>query len=152
MRILILFLVLVAGLLLFIRFAPMAPERWHVDPGTAPRPSTPNAYLLRDRDGDGPAPVLPAPLAEVAMTLESMLAQAPRTFRLAGSAAQGHVAYVQRSRLMGFPDAVSIRLSPEGNGTRIEIFSRSRFGHSDAGVNRARVTRWMEQLRTALTP
>jgi uncharacterized protein (DUF1499 family) len=45
---------------------------------------------------------------------------------------------------LGFPDAMSIRLHAEGDMTRVEIFSRSRFGYSDMGVNAARVARWID--------
>lgn len=145
-----LLLAAVFGGLLYIRLSPMDAERWHVDPSSAARPSTPNAYLLRDDDGDAPAIVLPAAPADTARALEAVLETEPRVTRLAGSAAEGHVTYVQRSRLMGFPDAVSIRLVPDGQGTRVIVFSRSRFGYSDAGVNAARVTRWLDLLRGAL--
>ncbi|MGI3185025.1 DUF1499 domain-containing protein [Nioella aestuarii] len=141
-----------AALLLYIRLAPMQAGRWHVDPSTAERPSTPNAFIMRDEGGDRPAVVLLASPQTVGAALETMLASAPRVTRLAGTAEDGFVTYVQRSRIMGFPDAISIRLSPTGEGTRIEIFSRSRFGYSDGGVNEARVTRWIARLEAALTP
>jgi uncharacterized protein (DUF1499 family) len=151
MRYLLLFLFLLpVASMLYIRHSSMSVERWHVDPATAPRPGTPNAYLLRDIDGDAPAAMLAAPPEAVAAALDRVAATAPRVTRLAGSAAGGHVTYVQRSRIMGYPDAMSIRLSPVGDGTRIEIFSRSRFGYSDAGVNAARVARWMARLEDAL--
>jgi len=62
---------------------------------------------------------------------------------IAGSAAEGFVTYVVRSTLMGYPDAISVRLTAEGDATRLEIFSRSRFGYSDMGVNAARADRWI---------
>ena len=156
MRIALILLILVAllalALVLYIRLAPMTAERWHLDPATAARPATPNAHILRDDDGDAPAPILPAPPDAVAQALETVAGQEPRVTRLAGSAAEGHVTYVQRSRLIGYPDAISIRLTAEGDGTRVELFSRSRFGYSDGGVNAARVSRWMGALRDALGP
>jgi hypothetical protein len=36
------------------------------------------------------------------------------------------VTYVVRSRIMGYPDAISIRLHEDGDVTRVDIFSRSR--------------------------
>lgn len=151
MRFLLLLLLPIA-LLLYIRLSPMSAERWHVDPLVAERPTTPNAYLLRDDGGDAPALILQASPARVAESLEQILANTPRVTRLAGSASQGWVTYVQRSRIMGYPDAISIRLTPVGDGTRVDIFSRSRFGYGDGGVNAARVTRWMTRLEAALTP
>ncbi len=142
-------LILLTGLL-YIRLAPMDVARWHVDPRTAPRPNTPNAYLLRDDNGDGPAARFDAPVAQVAAVLEQIAANAPRTVRLAGRPADGFVTYVQRSRLMGYPDAISFRLDEVDGTTRISVFSRSRFGRSDFGVNEARVTRWMAALAARL--
>ena len=152
MRIALLILALFAGLLLYIRLSPMTADRWHVDPASAARPGTPNAYLLRDTDGDAPAARFAAPPGRVAQALDQMLATAPRVTRLAGSAAEGHVTYIQRSRLFGFPDAISIRLTPDNGGTRVQVFSRSRFGYGDGGVNAARVSRWIDHLQAALTP
>lgn len=137
-------------MLLYIRFSPMSEERWHVDPATAERPSTPNAFLQRDENGDAPALILSATPEEVGAALERVLSTAPRVSRLAGRASDGLVTYVQRSRIMGYPDAISIRLSPQGNATRVEVFSRSRFGYGDGGVNAARVSRWMTRLQAAL--
>ena len=132
----------------------MDPRRWHVDPVMEPRPSSPNAYILRDSEGaDAPAPIVPAQPAETARALRAVAEAEPRVKRLAGDPAEGHVTYVQRSRLVGFPDAVSIRLEAAGaGGTRITVFSRSRFGYSDGGVNAARVTRWVAALEAALGP
>ena len=54
-----------------------------------------------------------------------------------------HATWIARTALLAFPDYVSIRLIPEGDGTRIVALSRSRFGYSDRGVNRARLGRWI---------
>jgi len=152
--IVVVFVAVVVMALLYIRLAPMDAESWHVDPATAPRPSSPNAYILRDAErADAPAPVFPASLAETARALQAVVAGEPRVTRLVGDPNEGHVTYVQRSRLMGFPDAVSIRLeAADEGGTRVSVFSRSRFGYGDGGVNAARVNRWMAALSEALGP
>ncbi|NPD20831.1 DUF1499 domain-containing protein [Alterinioella nitratireducens] len=146
LQILLIALALVAGLALMIRVAPMKPARWHVDPETASRPSTPNAYILRDRDGDAPAHVTPLSPSDTAAALHRIVMSLPHTTRIAGDLAQGHATYVARTPLMRFPDAVSIKLTPAGSGTRVAIFSRSRFGQSDFGANRARVARIVAAL------
>jgi uncharacterized protein (DUF1499 family) len=38
--------------------------------------------------------------------------------------------------------------SGDGDGSTIAIYSRSRFGYSDLGVNQRRVEEWMTALRT----
>lgn len=137
-------------LLILIRIAPMPVARWHVDPETAARPATPNFYLMRDEGGDAPALHLAAPPAEVAAALDRVMRTRPRTRLLAGRAADGFVTYIARTPVFRFPDAVSIRLRAAGTGTRVSIFSRSRFGRSDLGANRARVASIIADLRAEM--
>jgi uncharacterized protein (DUF1499 family) len=55
--------------------------------------------------------------------------------------------YIQRSRLMGFPDTIVVRFfeRPAGQST-LALYSRSQLGKGDLGVNRARIERWLEKL------
>lgn len=126
------------GAAVYFRTVQMPAETWHVDPATVTPPSTPNAELLA---GASASRVPGAPL-DVMLRLDAA-AKADGAERIGGDVAEGFVTYVVRSRLMGFPDAVSVRVHPEGEMTRIDIYSRSRFGYSDLGVNRSRVARWL---------
>lgn len=140
--------VIVAGL--FFRFAPVEPDNWHVDPLTVETPNTENYYLLRPAGGDGPAPVFQRPPDRVARAVQEVIQQTPRAAVLAGSAEAGHVTVVVRSQLMGFPDFVTVKLLEVEGGTALAIFSRSQYGQSDLGVNKARVEDWLEALETRL--
>jgi uncharacterized protein (DUF1499 family) len=134
--------VILGGGLMF-RAAEMPAETWHADP-EAPGATTgkPNEYRIAP-GGDVEPLILPEPPAEVADRLSRAALAEPRTELIAGRVAEGRMTFVQRSRLMGFPDAVSVKVAPEGAGSRLTIWSRSRYGHSDLGVNRARVERWL---------
>lgn len=123
----------------------MDPADWHADPEDGARTGKPNDYLVAE-GGDRAPLVLDAPPSDVAGRLDFIAMGEPGVERLAGSPEEGHVTYVQRSRLIGFPDAVSVKVSAEGEGARVSVWSRSRFGHSDLGVNRARVERWLAAL------
>lgn len=144
-------LVGVIALAVGIRLMPVRPETHHVDPATITPPTSPNFALRR---GEGAAS-LAASLEETADRLTDVLTAAGGQ-PLAGDLAAGHASFVFRSRLMGFPDVVSIRLRdasarerlPEGALTEIDIYSRALLGYSDLGVNRARV----DALLTALAP
>jgi uncharacterized protein (DUF1499 family) len=142
MRLIVIFLALVVlaaiGAAVFFRTVPMPAETWHVDPATAPLPTTPNYERLV---GDE-APRFPGAPLDIMLRLDAA-AKADGAERIGGDVADGFVTYVVRSRIMGFPDAVSIRVHPEGDATRIDIFSRSRFGYSDLGANASRVARWL---------
>jgi uncharacterized protein (DUF1499 family) len=139
--------VLTAGGAIYTRNAAMNPELWHVEPAAAVRSGRPNDFLVAE-DGDVPPVLLPGAPEEVAARLDAVAMAEPRTERIAGAPSEAFMTYVQRSRLMGFPDAVSVRVEPAEEGSRLTIWSRSRFGQSDLGVNRARVERWLEALRT----
>ncbi|MEM9796533.1 MAG: DUF1499 domain-containing protein [Pseudomonadota bacterium] len=129
----------------YIRTAPMDPEVWHADPEAGARTGKPNDYLVGP-GGDREAIVVEEAPAELLARLDAVALAEPGTTRLAGDPAEGWVTYVQRSRLMGYPDAISVRVVPEGAGGKLMIWSRSRYGHSDLGVNRARVMRWLDAL------
>jgi uncharacterized protein (DUF1499 family) len=54
--------------------------------------------------------------------------------------------FVQRTRLMRFPDTVDVEVFPAPGGSTLAIYSRSLIGRRDFGVNRARITRWLAAL------
>jgi len=145
---LILVVLVVLGAAIGIRLMPV-PVAAHVDPATVEPPASPNFALRR---GDGAAS-LTAPLDQTAARLQTIIAGEGGVL-LAGDLAEGHASYVFRSRLFGFPDVVSIRLSdaserarlPQGALTEIEVFSRALMGYSDLGVNSARVDRLLQAL------
>lgn len=137
--------ILLAGILVWVRVAPSDPARWHVDPVTAPDPATPNWARIAPGEIVGAAGTL-------AERVAAALAAEPRVTPLAGSLAEGWATYVQRSRLMGYPDYISVRILPvEGGQETVAVLSRSRFGQSDMGVNAARLARLRAALQRGLT-
>ena len=147
--------VLAAGASIAIRRASDDPAQWHLDPLTAPTPSTPNSYRVApsgeriDRDAD--APTFSVPVADLAATFDAVALGDDRVEVLAGSASDGFVTYVQRSAFFAFPDYVSVRfIEADGGGSTLAVFSRSRYGQSDLGVNKKRVTRWLDEVGAAV--
>lgn len=120
------------GLVVYVRLAPSDPARWHVDPLTAPDPDWPH-FARVDRVVAQPPAIVAQSIARVASIEGAEL--------LAGDGQFG--TWIARTAIMAYPDYVSIRLIPDGAGTRIVALSRSRFGYSDGGVNRARLGRWL---------
>lgn len=137
--------VVVLGGLGWIRLASNDPARWHLDPRMVARPDTPNFHLLRMGDGDEPAPLFDLPVAELSARLDR-LATASGATLLAGSVEEGHMTYLTRSRLMGFPDYTTVLLEPAGDGSMLTAFARARYGYSDLGANRARLQGWVAAL------
>jgi uncharacterized protein (DUF1499 family) len=61
----------------------------------------------------------------------------------------GRIEAVARTPIMGFREDVSIRVSPDGEESRVDIRSSSRYFESDLGSNAARVTKFIDELNTA---
>lgn len=124
---------------------------WHVDPLTAPTPSSPNSYRVAPDDAtidfDAVAPTFDMSVAELAAAFDRVARADGRVDVIGGSPSEGFVTYVQTSRLFGFPDYVSVRfieLAPDRS--TLAVFSRSRLGQSDLGVNEQRVQRWLGDI------
>jgi len=61
----------------------------------------------------------------------------------------GRIEAVARTPIMGFREDVSIRVTPDGEGSRLDIRSSSRYFESDLGSNAARVTKFIDDVNTA---
>src|SRR6478752_1910003 len=61
----------------------------------------------------------------------------------------GRIEAVARTPIMGFREDVSIRVVADGDDSRVDIRSASRFFDSDLGSNAARVTKLIEDINTA---
>lgn len=63
----------------------------------------------------------------------------------------GQREFVQRSALMRFPDTITIEaIELDGGQSTLAIYSRSKVGYSDLGVNKKRIDEWLARLDAAL--
>jgi uncharacterized protein (DUF1499 family) len=58
----------------------------------------------------------------------------------------GVIEAVARTPIMGFRDDVVIRVTPLGQGTRVDMRSASRFGNHDLGANASRIRSLLEDI------
>lgn len=132
---------IVLGGVVYVRFAPADPARWHVRAyasgmGHIDRRG---GHLWRGAGGE-----------EAFARLDEIIRATPRTEVLTGSRAEKMITYVTRSKVFGFPDYTTLGvydgLSEDGDLRYVEINSRQRFGLDDLGVNRARIERWLDAL------
>ncbi len=87
-----------------------------------------------------------APAALRAAFRNVALAQ-PRVVQTGADEATLTDTYVQRSAFLGFPDTITVRFLTAGTGrSSLAIYSRSRYGYSDLGVNKARIDAWLRDL------
>lgn len=156
-------LLIAAALLFAAAFLILGPERiWaqfgpadlgNVDFATLTRRASPNDALaclpeVCAAKADVAAPVFAKPAAEVFRAIQAALANEPRLQQLEADEGQGTLRYVQRSRLMGFPDTINVKVVPAADGgSAVLIYSRSQLGKADMGVNRARVERWIGLIK-----
>ncbi len=61
----------------------------------------------------------------------------------------GRIEAIAQTLIMGFREDVTIRIKPDGEGSRVDIRSSSRYFESDLGSNAARVTKLIEDINTA---
>src|SRR6185503_18756546 len=61
----------------------------------------------------------------------------------------GRIEAVARTPIMGFREDVSIRITPDGEESRVDIRSSSRYFESDLGSNAARVSKLIDDINTA---
>jgi uncharacterized protein (DUF1499 family) len=61
----------------------------------------------------------------------------------------GRIEAVARTPIMGFREDVSIRVQPDGEDSRVDIRSSSRYFDSDLGSNAARVAKLIDDLSAA---
>ncbi len=115
----------------------------------------PNRYLMLPPGFDAPAnahetsPVLAGPPNALFHRLKAIVDEEPRIQRLAEDRAGCRLELIQRSRILRFPDRISVAVMPgaRSNGSAPALYSRARFGIWDFGVNRARIRRWVRALR-----
>ena len=92
-------------------------------------------------------PQAPAEVFEAAL----QLVQARGWSLVASDAEEGRIEAVATSRLFGFADEVTIRIVPEGSGSRVDMRSRSRLGKVDRGTNARRIRNWLADLKQSIT-
>ena len=135
--------------LIGVRSAKHDPALWHVDPADTAPTNKPNTALAAPVGSTRIEPdiVLKATTktsVELLAALDGVARSEPRVEVLAGDIGSGMITYVQRSTIVGFPDYISVSAVETPAGNSLILWSRSRYGHSDFGVNRARLERWLE--------
>ena len=124
-----------------------------IDFTTLQRKPTPNQYLLCPKgmcaaEPDGVAPVFDMTSEQLQVAWDEMLAEQPRVQVLRRDVSNTQVDYVQRSRLLHFPDIITVRFVPvDDTHSTLAIYSRSVYGKGDMGVNRERIEHWLAKLK-----
>jgi len=116
------------------------------------RPASKNHYLLCPQDLTSATPDQISPrvfchLPRLQRRWLHMIENEPRVRIVAEYPDANQIVYEQRSRLCRFPDYITLQWLDYGERyCSLILYSRSKYGYSDFGVNRRRVQSWLRQV------
>lgn len=120
---------------------------------TLERPKTPNTYLLapdgmcENTNPDGTSTLFYLKNAETLKADFLQIMQGQPRVSVLEEEGMG-LELRQKTPLMGFPDFISVKfIDLEDGKSTFAIYSRSKYGRKDFGVNRKRVELWVDLLR-----
>lgn len=127
-------------------------NRAPVDFATLTVPDSPNRYLVcpvgQCARADAESPVHPVPAERLRAAWMGVLERHGAKLL---SDAGGQIEAEVRTPWLRFPDLVTVKILPQGEGrSSSAVYSRSLYGHSDMGVNAARVRAWMAEVEAGL--
>ena len=88
-------------------------------------------------------PASPAAVFDKALTA----AKAQGWTIIASDAASGRIEATDTVPWWGFHDDIVVRIAPDGEGSRIDVRSKSRVGKGDLGVNAKRISDYLDTLK-----
>ncbi len=98
----------------------------------------------------GESPVFDLPVAELEARALTAIRGQPRVTEIDADPGRRQYAFVQRTKLLRFPDTVTVRFVDIGDGrSSLALYSRSKIGRSDFGANRARAAAWFAAIADA---
>ncbi len=106
----------------------------------------PESLCIEEKQTESPA--FDIPVDRLKSIWASMLAEQPNIEILRTSADGNSQDLVQRTRLVRYPDIVSVEFFKTGETqSTLAIYSRSIYGRSDFGANKTRIDAWIARLK-----
>lgn len=115
-------------------------------------PNSPNYYFACPENfcnavSNQIVPTFSMPVSALIQSWQAMIKQQPRTKLLQADISKHRYFYVQRSLIFRFPDYITVQfIAIDDYHSTVAIFSQSKYGYSDLGVNKKRVKAWLTQL------
>ena len=95
------------------------------------------------------SPVFELSVADLRERWMALIAAQPRMETRQADDEAMQYEFIQRTKYMRFPDIITVRFIPlEQARSTLAVFSRSRYGRRDFGVNKKRVRSWLDALTT----
>ena len=127
-----------------------------LDFATLEKATSPNRFLLAPEgllqasEADAAAPTFTASPTEVFAALRAIVEAESAYGDVAVDETSLAIRFVATVPVFGFKDDVDAVVMPAGTGSTLAIYSRSRVGYGDFGVNRKRVNRILTALEAKL--
>jgi uncharacterized protein (DUF1499 family) len=116
-------------------------------------PAVPGPHAATTVPPDLVTPIYRVPAVRLFAAVHAVAASQPRTFLAASYPDRGQEHWVARRAVFNFPDLITTQIVAEGpDASVLVLYSRSVYGRSDLGVNRARVAAWLTALDRTLNP
>lgn len=143
-------IVAAAAAVLYVNHAPDPEAMLATDPAQAERTGRPNDFLVAPEGATAAPPDLiaetrPGTPAELVQRFAEIALSSPRVREISPGGGDFRV-FKQSSALIGYPDYISVKAVSVTGGAALIVYSRSRFGYSDLGVNKARIEDWLSRL------
>lgn len=130
----VLFAIAIVAFLIFVRLVPDRVAQVHLDP-MLDGATSPNSVAMRPSD----ALVYATTPEALFDTTKAYLVERLGAVEVANGPDPLHASFTIRSRVLRYPDDVSIKVVAVDGGVGLAIYSRARLAGYDWGVNRARV-------------
>ncbi|HLW27153.1 MAG TPA: DUF1499 domain-containing protein [Kiloniellales bacterium] len=119
-------------------------------------PSSPNWHLACPPNSSQAhcrdiAPIFDVELSVLRAVFFEIVSAAPRAALIADAPDVNRYRFIQKSRVFKFVDEITVEfVELDTRRSSLHIFSRSRSGWWDLGVNRRRVRQWLKQVQKNL--
>jgi uncharacterized protein (DUF1499 family) len=116
----------------------------------------PNYYLMLPRHikaharSDAYSPIFTVAVSDLVRLFLKAIRYEPKVTLLSFDKDKLQFDFIQRSLIIGFPDDITVRFyGYENQKSTLALYSRSRYGFYDMGVNKRRVQRWVRLTKDA---
>lgn len=116
--------------------------------------TSPNQYLLCPKGmslrakPDDSSPVFDVPVETLQRVWREVALRQPRVAMLRDDREGRQCEFVQRSLVFRFPDTMTVEFfAIDETSSTCAVYSRSKYGYGDLGVNRRRVCRWLRLVQ-----
>lgn len=118
--------------------------------------NSPNQYLLCPKGycitkPNAYSPQFKISEKELQIAWRKLASAQPRTMLYSNRNTANQLTYIQHTKLLRYPDIITVRfIELSEKQSTLAIYSRSIYGRSDYGVNKARIDQWMAELNRLL--